>query len=718
MIDKNFTEEELRNAIRQRVNTKFNDLRRERSSLEENWIKIYEAVKEGTFLSNSLREKVGKYVDLRDNSYSSLASQLIGQKLVYVKPDNFKLVPKPFSHGAGDIVKTDVIEHYLKDKFKNEECGFDEAFEDAIRQLVLFNFGVIGFSFCFKTGMKQTESYSIRDGSAVLESFEEENELTYQGTKLSFINIFNFYLDNSSYNFSDIYALDTFYRESREYQEVVSCDIFDSQKNYINQARVLFRDNKFLKEINQSSYSLSDSEKKLDKRSSQNQNGISDSNLKNYVEIRTCYLKALKVKGIEKESILNNICVIYAIQNEEVYPLLVEYNPRCFNKKPYVYLTGFKDGMTLYGSSELGRAYSDHAMSAFYKATKAYITGEATFATEYVDSNFMKHFQGSEIEFSEQFKKPGYTSFVDFKAYKNDMGDPSSPFTSPMRERALRILPLFSEARNESKGEMQAGTFELNSNPSAPRTASEVKYIATQQSVFQEKFKSMLGKAYKRIINLTIDDFKRLKDILQNETILKSLDRDALQGLFLDIKSGKAVIDQENNRIIKTDQAVSKDGLQMPIVQSVDMFTKQAFIEITPFFFKDLDVGIDVLVEGVDTDKAFENENITRLFDFAEKFQTPELGIFALKRYISNNDLVGADKILDILEAKLQAQAEQANQPPDPAIVQAQMEQQQAEIASKSATAQQKQASALKLGEEGREKKLQNDLKENLLNTL
>ena len=236
-VAQRLNQESLKDVIRNKVNKKFEQLRTSRQRAEDNWIEINQAAEEGTFLSSDLNKVVSRYINLKDTKYASLVAQNIAQKLAYIKPDSFQLVPKPHSYGTGDIVRTDAIEHLLKDKFKSDECTWSSAWQDATRQLTLFNFGILHYSFQFRSNPRYKETYRIDNGVAVLDSYSEENELTYQGPKLDFINAFNFYLDAGAYNYSDLSKLDTYYREAINWHSLLADDRFNPEKPYINDAR-------------------------------------------------------------------------------------------------------------------------------------------------------------------------------------------------------------------------------------------------------------------------------------------------------------------------------------------------------------------------------------------------------------------------------------------------------------------------------------------------
>lgn len=697
-LSQKLTFENLQSELINRVDKKFESLRSSRQGLERNWVKIHRAVTEGDFLNSSLTDLVGNYIDLKDNSYASLVNQSIAQKLSIINPKGFAFDPKSASAGVADQKVIEAVEEYFKQKYSHEECNWSGSWHDAIYQNETFNCGVLHYSFAFKTEPKANENYSVVNGAIQLDSYSEEHELVYQGPKLTFVNLFNFYIDNQSFNFSDLYKQDTYYREAVNFIHVKEDIRFDPSKPYINEARVLFRDNAALKLLESVSYTQSSAEKDLNKPQASIDSGPSNTQaIKNFIEVRTCYLDSLRltVDGGEQVN-LNNVCFIYAIQDGSRIPLLLEFNPLPFNQKPYIYLPGFKNGVDFYSSSSAGRAYSQYSLSAFNTALEAKTAGDAVFGSELIDLGLVTHFAGAQNEFIDMWKKPGAKEFVDLSEFKKEGGDPNQTFISPQRQRAIELLPLLRNQKETAKQAQSEAIQEISAPDLTKSTASAVRYNATQKDLFSQHFETIAKDAFTRIIKLTIADFKRLACCLQPEMIVSGVDKPQMESLLNDMKEGKAA-KLDDGTAYQYEMAKTPQG-QVPMVTAYNLYTKKKMVQLSSFFFQGLDVAININLDVDQNYKAFMDEQYGRILDLSKELQIPELGLFAVESIANLHDLPGTDKMVEMLENKIN----QMNQP-DPnaeAQTQAQMITAQANAAQKEASAQHLAAQAAKTGQE------------------
>lgn len=467
-----------------KLSKQFSHLRGERAKLEAEWKLVDTAIRTGkmndygTVLSNLMN----KYQKVEgDVTYAALFRQSLSEKIAILRPGFFRLEPRgKFNPAANQTDAADALTDYIQQKFDDPNSGFMAAVEAAVYQAMAFNFGIlhVGYAKEYRPSSLMRANFDINTNNYVVNNLaaSNEQELFYQGCKITCLNLFDFYLDITEPNLLNIDNLDTYHCTKQSVIQIKGL----LNKPSINAPREIYR-------------GMPDIARLLDKNSNHPT-----------VPVVECYLKSLTYNNKEYQ----NVHAIFVDGANEPLPILIETCYYPFTHKPYCFIQPNVAVNDIYAKSQTHLAFNSFARAAFYSADLLYQIAEASHSVQMVPQSLIKATTNNVSKFKTDTEVPGAMVPYNDSDSNNGWNPATSPLVAPFRQNAIDSIPLIYQAIELARQDMQTAQVDLQSVDYGESTATGVKAVTQRRETLQSTFLLKLGVAMKKLVNLVLCDLE------------------------------------------------------------------------------------------------------------------------------------------------------------------------------------------------------------------
>ncbi len=504
MVGEKLEFNQLKEFIEGHLNKRFETLRSDRESLEQNWVQRIKSVNEGTAPSPAKSSLIKFYTNLGDPTLPSLVRKAHAREVAWLDRDFFRWVPD-----GVESVDTDGaywLTNYQKDNLNNELSNFHPVIRAAILERRILNLSGINYSWLVQP--KYEFDYDVatsEDGLMQMKAMQKKQlpfEYEIQGIKFEFASIFNVYPDIiQQTSFETLTSLDLFHFNYKTYKEVKEHKLFDPNAHYPYMANVLYRSTDGLGELKDETASFTNAHRNLNRYLD---GDSSTAGNKKMLEIRVAHVKEMKLPGQDETMCAEGrgFRIIYAFASGKCVPLFVEANPAPFEKKTLRLSRYLDSPHALYNSSEVGLAANQHFYIVNSKQQQAHALNKAVNPNLLWSSALLEAFKGSADQLKEMWTQTGHNEYFNQEIVNRARNAGATDITRPLvmggQDMDIRNLELFQQAIDKARLDIQQFATSVNNETGADATAQFNKQVATEQDLIATENKASIGNDWLR----------------------------------------------------------------------------------------------------------------------------------------------------------------------------------------------------------------------------
>jgi hypothetical protein len=688
---------ELKAAVK-KVDERFEQNISIRKPLEDKWndyIKLAIDGEEGSRVVNLAKA----YVNLSNPYYTSSWRQESAYSMSWLDGDFFDLTPPETMSNILDTSLCNAVKQKIRKAFNNPVSKFNRSTELVDLQCRLLNVSALAYSFEQMVEHEKTKTLEIENGKVRIKKQEGIPKLRYQGGVAHYVSMYDCYPDVLSPKSKDINDCDLYLKSAVSLDDLKDSPKFNASEEYTHQDFVIFRDNCCLSEIENAQYKLTDSERALEQKISSDVTH-SESGFKGYCELRTAYLEKFCVnKGGQRET-YHNVILIYAKSNNEICPLLLEYNYYPNGKRNVFLVEQQTNPWGMFGKSQKALAYNQACWLNFIRASQAYAVGKSTFRTRFVPAQLYKAAMdvgASKKDIEMGLRGAGYDIPYDISTYSQG----ASGLWSPEDNFETRDYQAMDAEISKVINDLNSINIDLQGGDVAASTAKGVGFIETKQAaLFKKYLRNFADSILKPFIELFIDDLCLL---IYDEVIATDIDNDRLAELNPDIEHLTQVFRATGQELTQEKViTIGQEGIPVVMGTKINPILKKEYITLTKNLLQDFRASVEVSIEGNEYDKqqlkADNLELMNLVQGMADGAGKDEALALTVEEYLDLRSNKNKNKYMKVLEAQRQEKEAQAQM--QQAEAQKMQMDAEANAMSKQATAQKQQAEAAKIGQE------------------
>ena len=571
-----------------------------RTQKESHWEEIRNAAILGKI--NNGNDAKGSWGNLKDYTYPELSQSIHSNLIAFFHKNFFTLSPKGETITPGMLSALRAEEQLYNDALENPHSSFKKAIRAMTWQLVHYNFGVIHYSWQNLPKPQYAKEVSIgQNGTYEYSTLSQEDDLAYQGPLFSFVDVFNFYLDTSGHDFSDINKLNRFWIKKSKYSDVMSDAKYNQMMPYFNNNNVFYRGTRDLEKLKD--LTVVESVHEQNTQNTQNSHNSNDPlDRSGDLELRTASLNELKIKEGNQEFCLKNVNLEWAKAGGTIVPLVLEYNPRPYNTPSTYAIRLINTPEILYSDSPLGLALNEHKTKHFYKTTKAELVNRASYPTRVVDVNLFTSAIEDRETMEKYAKRELFGKSILVRLAKTTQqaqdpkyfnGDISKAIYNPDLEEYMNLAPVLEKEIFDSENAMRGISKNFSTGNLAGSTATGVRALQAEQQKSQgEYIKAISALLEWVILNMQIDSriffvkkipISRKISEKEQEEFKESANEQGIEGIFE-----------------KVEPIYSNAENFFPFVSKYNSFSKRVTEYLSSDLLKKIESSIEINVKPID----------------------------------------------------------------------------------------------------------------------
>ena len=522
-------------------------------------------------------------------------------------------------------------------------------------QAKLLNFSALAYSYEVKTKSNRKRRLEIENGRRriVKEESTGEPELLYQGAKATFVSAFDVYPDIFDSSSKDINEIDLYLKEVTSLSFLKNNKKYKPEAEYAYQDWIIYRGNEGLEELDSVSYKEKNSDKQL--KTGINSSG-EDSERKGDLEIRTAYLKEFCIVNNEEKEYHENVIVIYAKTDNNVIPLLIEYNHNDFIKKNILLIESQANPWGLYGESQKSLSYQQACWLNFLRACQTAVVGKNAWKTRFIPSQLklaVMKLGISEQRLEEALRGAGYDIPYDADTYNQGANGIWSPDDSTQQ----RDLQAYDSEIVRVVNELNQINFDMQNTDAAASTATGVSYVQSKQTALYKRYlRNFADNIVKPFIELFIDDlclnvFEELIEIDLSDERVEELGND-LEPLIQQFKI--------TGELIQQSKQISPNQELLSVINPI---TKKEIYQLSQQVLAEFKANVEINIEGNDYDKTQSKADNLELMNLvqgmAEGGGKDQALTLTIEEYLELRKNKNKNKYMKILEVQAQEKEQQ-----------------------------------------------------------
>ena len=573
---------------------RFEQNRSMRQPLERQWTDLISMAVNGEEGSRAMN-LAKQYVNLSNSFYPSSWRQASAYRLQWLTKDGDWFDLAPSGERYTNQTLTNAVKSKMRKSLNDPESNFYNALDDFDLQCSLLNVSGLAYSYAIKTERKRVKTIEFEGGKMRLKRNEGDNELVYQGAKAHFVNMFSCYPDMLSPLSSNINAVDLYFNCPISLNSLKNDDKFNSQAPYQYQDFVIFRDNTELMRIENSQYTQTESQRRLEQTTNQ---GIKakEEGYKGFCELRMGFLQDFTYNNGTTKETCENVVIYYAKTHTETIPLLIEYNHNPFNNKNILLSEAQTNPWAMYGKSQLGLSYNQACWLNFLRASQAYSVGKNTFRTRFIPGKLFQAAQELGIakhDVENAIRGAGYDIPYNSETYSQG----ADGIWSPEDKYQATDINMMDGEISKVVNDLNGINVDLSTDQVASGTATGVTYVQGKQTAVYKKYlRNISQNVLEPFLKLFLEDLLLL---VQNEMVEIDVDDDRLKELNSDIDHLVDLFNQmKANLPLQEEVGTDPNGVPVVMASEINPVAKKEYLELNQRLLAAFKADVQIKIEG------------------------------------------------------------------------------------------------------------------------